>query len=176
MDRGLLEALNGLVELPGLHEICWLVDQPWAPLIVLILVVADVARRKRWLELPAVVVAVILSDLACARVLKPMFARARPCAEWSWIAAPFGCGPSFSMPSCHSMNIFALAMVINRPWAFALALVVALTRTIAGVHYPSDLLAGAVLGIAIGWVIRLGLNSVRLPVSKAKRSPRRPAP
>ncbi len=171
MDLSLLHTLNGLVGLPGIHQLCWLVDQAWAPLLLLVLVVVDVARRKTWLELPAVVAAVVVSDLLCARVLKPVIERLRPCAEYEWVTAPFGCGAAFSMPSCHAANLFALAMVINRPWAFALAVVGAIARSVSGVHYPSDLLAGAVVGLAIGWVARFVLESIQ---ASRKRQPREP--
>jgi membrane-associated phospholipid phosphatase len=169
MDQALLKILNDLVELPGLHQLSWLVDQSWAPLLLLVLVVADVLRRRRWIDIGGVVAAVVVADLLCARVLKPMIARPRPCAELSWVLAPFGCGAAFSMPSCHAANLFALAMVVNRPWAFALAAVCTLTRSVAGVHYPSDLMVGAVLGLGIGWLVRLGLD-----VLAPRRKPAKP--
>jgi undecaprenyl-diphosphatase len=161
MERSILRFLNGLVELPGIHQFCWLVDQPWSPILVLALVLVVSANRRRWLEIPGVVAAVLVSDPLCARVLKPLIARPRPCAEWSWVAAPFDCGASFSMPSCHATNLFAVAMVLNRPWAFLLATLVAVARTISGVHYPGDLVAGAVLGVAVGWVIRVVIERLQ---------------
>ncbi len=168
MDKSLLRTLNGLVEAPVVGEICWLVAQPWAFALVVLLVLAVSARKDRWLEIPGSVLAVLITDPVCSRVLKPIFARPRPCAEYEWVLAPFGCGAAFSMPSCHAANIFAVAMVLNRPWAFGLAAVVALARTVAGVHYPSDLAAGAVIGLAAGWVIRLGINQILLNWKRRK--------
>jgi len=175
MDAQLLQTLNQLVDVPGIHHLCWLVDQAWAPLLVLVLVVADIARRKTWLEIPAVIAAVVAADVVCARVLKPSFERLRPCVELDWVVAPFGCGAAFSMPSCHAANLFALAMVINRPWAFALAVVGTLARSVAGVHYPSDLLAGAVVGLALGWVARFVLNSILASRRRKARASRKPS-
>ena len=154
MDRSLLEALNAWAAVPGVSHFSWLVDQVWAPVVLVLLLVADVARRKTWLEVPAVAVAVVATDVLCARVLKVAIERPRPCAALEHIVAPFGCGSGFSMPSCHAANAFALAMVINKPWAFVLAVLIALSRSVAGVHYPSDLLVGAVVGLGVGWVLR----------------------
>jgi membrane-associated phospholipid phosphatase len=155
MDEALLRLINGLHELPGVAQLGWLVDRPWAPLLVLLGVIVVSVRGRRWLEIPGALAAVLIADPLCARVLKPLFARPRPCAELDWVIAPFGCGSGLSMPSCHAANLFAIAMVLNRPWAFALATLLTLTRSITGEHYPSDLLAGAVLGLAIGWGVRL---------------------
>ncbi len=168
MDAQLLRTLNGLVELPGVNQLCWLVDQAWAPVLLVVLLLVWSWRTKSWYEIGGVVVAVIISDVLCARVLKPIIARPRPCAELEWVAAPFGCGAAFAMPSCHATNMFALAMVINKPWAFFMAAVVAIARSIAGVHYPSDLLAGAVLGLVIGWVIRYLVEGLRRGAKRKK--------
>jgi membrane-associated phospholipid phosphatase len=171
MDLSLVRSLNGLVEVPVIHQWCWLVDQPWAPAVLFLVILALSARKDRWMEIPGAVLALIISDPLCARVLKPIFARPRPCAEYEWIAAPFGCGAGFSMPSCHATNLFAIAMVVNRPWAFLLAALASIARSIAGVHYPGDLLAGAVLGIAIGWVIRFGIDTIQRSVKRAQPKP-----
>ena len=59
----------------------------------------------------------------------------------------------FSFPSGHAAFFFALAMAIyfyNKKWSvwfFAAAILIALARIAAGIHYPSDILAGAVIGI-----------------------------
>ena len=168
MDQSLLETLNGLVAAPGVRQFAWLVHQPWAPLLLAVVYLGDIARRKRWVELAPLAVAAIVTDAVCARVLKASFERVRPCATLDWVVAPFGCGSGFSMPSCHAATAFALAMVVNRPWAFALALLIALSRSVAGVHYPSDLMAGAAVGIVIGWVFRW--LTINLESKKKKRA------
>ncbi len=155
MDQALLELLNPLVSWPGLRQLCWLVAQPWAALIVVLAVLADLAWRRRWWQIPIAAVAVISADLLCARLLKPWLARPRPCAGLEDVLAPFGCGSGSSMPSCHAANIFALAAVIHRPWAWGLAALVALSRVVIGVHYPSDVLVGAAVGVLLGGALRL---------------------
>lgn len=63
---------------------------------------------------------------------------------------------SLSFPSAHSMNIFAQAMLFSmfypklRIYLFLFAGLVAISRVYVGVHYPLDILFGAIIGIAIG--------------------------
>ncbi|NPE28351.1 phosphatase PAP2 family protein [Methanococcoides sp. SA1] len=66
--------------------------------------------------------------------------------------------PGYSMPSTHSTAAFATAMFLYPVakkhgiiiWSGAIAM--ALSRVFAGVHYPSDVIAGVVLGIMIGYL------------------------
>lgn len=88
---------------------------------------------------------------------KAAIGRARPCHVHEWAAAIHVTAPtSPSFPSGHSAGSFAFAafvFVMHRRWgilAAVFASLVALSRVALGVHYPSDILAGAVLGIAIG--------------------------
>ena len=64
---------------------------------------------------------------------------------------------SWSFPSGHSITFFALATVIyfyNKKWGYwflGVAAVIAVARVVAGVHYPSDVIGGALLGAACGY-------------------------
>jgi undecaprenyl-diphosphatase len=64
----------------------------------------------------------------------------------------------YSMPSIHSGMAFAAAMFLHSmaekysSLLWAGALIMAVSRVFAGVHYPSDVLAGAVLGVATGYI------------------------
>ncbi|OGH67893.1 MAG: hypothetical protein A3C15_01685 [Candidatus Magasanikbacteria bacterium RIFCSPHIGHO2_02_FULL_50_9b] len=67
---------------------------------------------------------------------------------------------SKSFPSSHALVSFAVAMALlyrDRRWgfaAFALAGLIAITRVLIGVHYPSDILAGAALGVVTSMLIK----------------------
>jgi undecaprenyl-diphosphatase len=62
-----------------------------------------------------------------------------------------------SFPSGHALFFFALAMAVYRydkkigRWFFAGATVMSIARVAAGIHWPSDILAGALIGIAIAY-------------------------
>lgn len=89
--------------------------------------------------------------------LKPLFARPRPCdvstAFIMLVERPHG----WSFPSGHTTSAFAAATAIlfvkNRLGrsAVALSAVIALTRLYLYVHYPTDVLAGAAIGTALGF-------------------------
>ena len=80
--------------------------------------------------------------------LKRSIARQRPYVQFTDIK-PLGMGDSFSMPSGHAANSMAAAIVIAtfyRRWrvvAFGVAFMVSFARVFSGVHFPSDVLAGA---------------------------------
>lgn len=64
---------------------------------------------------------------------------------------------SFSFPSGHAAFFFALATTVYLHdkrlgvWFFLAAAAIGAARVLAGVHYPTDILGGAVLGVAVGW-------------------------
>jgi undecaprenyl-diphosphatase len=77
------------------------------------------------------------------------------------------------MPSCHAANAFAIALVLGQPWALGLAFLVALARVVAGQHYPSDAVVGALVGAAVGGAARTAAEALLRRFRRA-RTPRRP--
>jgi membrane-associated phospholipid phosphatase len=108
----------------------------------------DRARRPRWKRATAVVVCSYLTSSS----IKWSIARPRPVIEDlpHLMATPTG----LSFPSSHSASSFAAArafgaLVPGPPLQLAAA-AMAFSRLYLGVHYPSDVAAGAALGTAIG--------------------------
>lgn len=91
-----------------------------------------------------------------ARILKYIFHIPRPFMTHDILPLVFEKGYSF--PSEHTTVFFALATAVyflNRRtgfWMYILAFIIGISRIIIGVHYPVDILAGAVLGIFIGFI------------------------
>jgi undecaprenyl-diphosphatase len=114
---------------------------------------AAVKEKKALLQLLFVsLIAVALAD-GSGHVLKDIIARQRPCNALTDINLLVGCGHSYSMPSNHATNAFAFAMTffllrknIIGYVSLAAAALIALSRVYVGVHYPADVLAGALLG------------------------------
>ena len=118
---------------------------------------------KGKLAVLGVILLIVLTDQTGYRVLKEFFARARPCNELTDVLTPLGCTGSFSFPSNHALNNFAVAMFFyrlfpNLKWVlFITASLIAISRVYLGLHYPSDILGGAVIGLAFGYIFASGV-------------------
>jgi undecaprenyl-diphosphatase len=126
------------------------------PALVVVLMLLVWGGRRMWVVVAVAVAALALSDVG-TNLIKAALHRTRPCHVIPDVHLLAGCTRSFSLPSNHASNMFALAAVGwlgLRRWRWALALLaagVAYSRVYLGVHYPADVLAGAVWGGALGW-------------------------
>jgi undecaprenyl-diphosphatase len=101
-------------------------------------------------------------------LLKPVFGRERPYVADPSLRTPSGrlASDPYSFPSGHSAVSIAAATVIAdaRPdyaWpAYGLAVLICYSRMYNGVHYPTDLLGGALLGFGIGKATTWGMTQV----------------
>ncbi|HXX81054.1 MAG TPA: glycosyltransferase family 39 protein, partial [Thermodesulfovibrionales bacterium] len=96
---------------------------------------------------------ILLAD-GTTHALKEMIGRARPCNSLQNVHLLVGCSQSFSLPSGHATNSFAFAvpfLLMTRDrlrYVFlGIAVFVSLSRIFVGVHYPSDVIVGAMVGI-----------------------------
>ncbi len=118
---------------------------------------------KGKLAVLGVILLIVLTDQTGYRVLKEFFARPRPCNALTDVLTPLGCTGSFSFPSNHALNNFAVAMFYYRlfpklKWVlFITASLIAISRVYLGLHYPSDILGGAIIGLAFGYVFASGV-------------------
>jgi undecaprenyl-diphosphatase len=107
----------------------------------------------------AAALAVSATNLAQV-VVKHGVRRPRPRAECPHPLFRVEAPDRYSFPSGHSMNAFAFAAVISvdnallAPGLGVVAASVAASRVILGLHYPSDVVAGALLGSLIGLAAR----------------------
>jgi len=134
-----------------LLAVSWLGDGKLWYAVLLALPFLDGWRGVRW-GLVAVAVGGVNLALCCA--MKHRTARLRPFRSCPGIRA---CGPTldeFSFPSGHTMHAVAFGMLLSHPypaaapWLLGFGVLVALSRVVLGLHYPSDVAAGAVIGWA----------------------------
>lgn len=102
---------------------------------------------------------VIYPTLLVNFVLKVALRRERPVHQEANLRPLVKVPSSRSFPSSHAAMSFAAAIFMSHfhpelwPLFFGLALLMSWSRVYVGVHYPSDVLAGTVVGIAMGWLI-----------------------
>jgi undecaprenyl-diphosphatase len=118
------------------------------------LAVADKPRRRAWATCAALGPAAIGLNYGIKLVVE----RPRPVLKG---LPPLGGAPSsLSFPSAHSTSSFAVATAMTRvdpraKVAFVPALAMAAGRPYLGMHYPSDVVVGALLGLALGATVLL---------------------
>jgi len=104
-------------------------------------------------------VCIALLDPFSHYVLKPLFARPRPCHVLSDLHMLVGCGGKYGFPSNHTVNAFGAATILciffRRQIAIwvSIAFVIGISRIYLGRHYPSDVLGGALIGIIMALII-----------------------
>ncbi len=125
-------------------------------IINLALAAVDWERHEQWL------ICAVLGPLCIGLnyLIKLLVRRPRPVLEG---LPPLGGAPSsLSFPSAHAVSSFAVAVAMFRvdpatAGALIFAALISLGRPYLGMHYPSDVLVGAVLGVALGLIVPLSL-------------------
>jgi len=144
-----IERAARLLGKAGNHGAVWFV-------LGVALAIVDGSNREAWLICAALGPVAIGLNF----VVKLIVRRPRPVLEG---LPPLGSAPSsLSFPSAHATSSFAVATAMTRveplgALAFLLAFALALGRPYLGVHYPSDVAVGAVLGVGLGLLVPLSL-------------------
>jgi membrane-associated phospholipid phosphatase len=141
----LAERVVGDVSSLGEHGAAWVA-------IGVVGAVVDARRRAGFSR----AVAVVAGTYAVNTALKVVVRRRRP--QLPGLPALVSTPTGLSFPSAHSATSFAGALAYSRLGLpvlplYAFAALVALSRLYLGVHYPSDVLAGAALGTAVAAVL-----------------------
>lgn len=137
----------------------------WIPLYasVLYVVIKQTGIKSIWIII-AIALTITICDQIASGFFKPFFERLRPSHEPElvnsiYLLNGFKAG-KFGFISSHAANSFGLAtligLIFKRKWVVLFFLVWALinsySRIYLGLHYPGDILVGALVGVASGWL------------------------
>lgn len=168
-----LQTQNGFFDLimPALSDIkLWRI-----PLILAATVAAILGGRRARITVLLAVIILVFSDQVSSHVLKPLISRQRPCHVLEGVRLLVPCGGRLSFPSSHATNNFAiwtLMMLRHKKLGAYLSffpLGVAYSRVYVGVHYPLDVVGGAVLGaICALCVVMISEYAVVRPIRRRR--------
>lgn len=125
----------------------------WIALAVVLLI-----SRKYRKAGAAMLIALALDATVCNMILKPLIGRIRPCDVNTAVQLLIARPTDYSFPSGHTAASFTATSALyfgrQKFWkpALILAVLIAFSRLYLYVHYPTDILAGAMIGIIIGYI------------------------
>lgn len=168
LDAELLCTLNGWNS-PYADQLMWLVSGKFSSALIIIVLLALLARHRSWRGILTFVImttlVVLLADRISSGIIKPTVERLRPTHDpdlQNIVHVVNGYrGGLYGFVSSHAANLFGIATLIslvlrNRgSWLtmMAWAAIVAYSRIYLGVHYPGDILGGTVIGVGVAFLV-----------------------
>lgn len=122
--------------------------------------------KKEWRLAFWALAAGAFSRLVLTNLIRWFYNRPRPFVDEQLVYQLIDHDQAGSFPSGHTATFFAIAFFIylqNKKlgyWFFAAALIISLARISAGLHYPTDILGGTLVGLLAGWLINFFKNKL----------------
>lgn len=166
-DQDLLLAINGMHS-SFLDALFWGLTQTWASIPLFVLAIYLLYRKFGWRNLlfciVVVAVSIGLADLISTECFKKVICRYRPThnldiRDFVHVVNGYR-GGMYGFVSSHAANMFAFAVSVSlllkqSRWGIVFVfwtMLVCYTRMYLGVHYPADIVCGAVLGCCVAWL------------------------
>jgi undecaprenyl-diphosphatase len=166
IDQEIFLAINQGLSNPIFDWLLPILRNPytWAPLYLFLVIFFIKTYGKTGILIVVMTLATFgASDAVSSHLIKKSVKRVRPCNDIVFkeeVNIRVRCGSGFSFTSSHATNHFALAFfwiaLFRRKWKHAMwlcitwATLISVSQIYVGVHYPFDILCGAILGILIG--------------------------
>lgn len=169
LDTQIFLSLNG-AHAPWADTLMYWVTErnTWIPMYALLIIwLVWQYKQQAAGMIGALILTIIIADQTASSLLKPWVERLRPC-HVAYLQDKIhlvveGCGGTYGFASSHAANSFGLATALwllcgtvvptfKRPnkyllWFFPWAALVSYSRVYVGVHYPLDIIAGAIIGV-----------------------------
>ena len=163
--------------IPVLQVISYTTTYVSVVLALAVLIISIVKKSKAVRRQFYIVTTVLIFVAIVSQGLKTLIYRERPFEAYPSIEKLSEAGSS-SFPSGHTLEAFAMATILSILFSgkkivipvFTWAVLVAYSRMALGVHYPSDVLAGMVIGVLIGWIVPWIFKRL-IPESKVNSGP-----
>lgn len=160
MDVFLFEKINNLAHVSKILDWVGIFLADYTLYIIGIIFLVLLFWKKNRLMVISAAISVVLSRLVIAEIIKNLLHRPRPYVILETAEKLITENKDFqSFPSGHAAIFFAIAMAVyffNKKLGvvfFIGAILIGFARIFTGIHWPSDILAGAVIGILSGWII-----------------------
>lgn len=166
LDAGILLFIQEYIRIDFMNGfwrfITSLVNQGWFWIAVSVILL--IPKRTRYIGLAALL-SLAVNFLIANLILKPLVARIRPYEAIEGLKILIAAPHDYSFPSGHTSASFAVALVYLRkmpkPYGVCfvvLAALIAISRLYVGVHYPTDVLGGFLIGMISSWAVCRGME------------------
>lgn len=161
LDLSIFQALNGLANYSPFFDVIAIFFAKYLGYILIGVLLfwlsRDIAKNGKPIFLA--LCTAFITRFVIVEIIRSLWFRSRPFVDMTAHLLLKNYNPTeSSFPSGHASFYFALSTVIycyHRKlgiWLYGASIVMGISRIVVGVHWPSDILAGAVLGIGLGYI------------------------
>ena len=159
MDRDLFYGINQIWTNATFDQFMpWITNLENTKWLLFLFVIWMIVRlkKKALIVIFGCAFSILVADVTAARVIKPLMTRPRPQFSEPHVRLLVPSQASYGFPSNHASNAFAVATFLGLavmglgPLATILAAIIGYSRIYVGVHYPLDVIGGALVGMISG--------------------------